>query len=189
MRPNMVIAAALDPSPLSREQRAAVVDLARAELLTPRGLRTLSPRYLRYRGRFEGNPAGARRRLPPGHRLAVAARLLRRGVAAGQRRRTAAVKKRLRALLDGFEEHLGEHGVGHVSEVFDGDPPQRPGGCFAQAWSVAELLRAYALLDAEGYAMRVLMLGWEFPPHKSPAAWARRARGSFEGLSGTRQPR
>jgi glycogen debranching enzyme len=50
-------------------------------------------------------------------------------------------------LLDGFAVELGGHGLNHVSEVFDGDPPHRPGGCFAQAWSSAELLRAYALCE------------------------------------------
>ena len=53
----------------------------------------------------------------------------------------------LRALLDGFAEHLDRQGLEHVSEVFDGDPPHRPGGTIAQAWSCAELLRAYALLE------------------------------------------
>jgi predicted glycogen debranching enzyme len=149
VRPNIVIAAALDPSPLSREQRIAVVDLVRAELLTRRGLRTLSPRYLRYRGRFEGDQ---RTRDDAYHQGTVWPWLLGFYVEASLRAygATKLVKKRLRVLLDGFEEHLGEHGVGHVSEVFDGDPPQRPGGCYAQAWSVAELLRAYTLLDAGG---------------------------------------
>ena len=53
----------------------------------------------------------------------------------------------LRDLLDGFGGHLRDAGLLHVSEVFDGDPPHAPGGCFAQAWSTAELLRAYALLE------------------------------------------
>jgi glycogen debranching enzyme len=62
----------------------------------------------------------------------------------------AKLRAKLRMLLDGFEPHLSEHGIGQVSEVFDGDPPHRPGGCFAQAWSVGELLRAYALLEPGG---------------------------------------
>jgi predicted glycogen debranching enzyme len=146
IRPNMVIAAALDPSPLSKEQRQAVVELSRAELLTPRGLRTLSPRYLRYRGRFRGNQS---ERDDAYHQGTVWPWLLGFHVEAELRAfgRSAAAKRRLHALLDGFEPHLGEHGVAQVSEVFDGDPPHRPGGCFAQAWSVGELLRAYALLE------------------------------------------
>ncbi len=145
VRPNMVIAAALDPSPLSREQRQAIVLLSRGELLTPRGLRTLSPRYLRYRGRFEGDQ---RARDDAYHQGTVWPWLLGFHVEAELRAfgRGAAVERRLRGLLEGFEPHLGEHGVAQVSEVFDGDPPHRPGGCFAQAWSVGELLRAHALL-------------------------------------------
>ena len=147
VRPNMVIAAALDPSPLSKEQRQAIVEVSRAELVTPRGLRTLSPRYLRYRGRFEGNQ---RARDDAYHQGTVWPWLLGFHVEAALRAfgRGAAVKRDLRALLDGFGAHLGEHGVAQVSEVFDGDPPHRPGGCFAQAWSVGELLRAYALLES-----------------------------------------
>ncbi len=149
VRPNMVIAAALHPSPLSAEQRGAVVELARAELLTPRGLRTLSPRYLRYRGRFQGGPS---ERDEAYHQGTVWPWLFGFYVEAGLRAvpADASVKLRLRALLDGFGDHLSEHGIGQISEVFDGDPPHRPGGCFAQAWSVGELLRAFALLDAGG---------------------------------------
>jgi glycogen debranching enzyme len=44
--------------------------------------------------------------------------------------------------LSAFKAHLAESGLGHISEIFDGDPPHRPVGCIAQAWSVAELLRA-----------------------------------------------
>ncbi len=148
VRPNMVIAAALEPSPLSAEQRATVADLARAELLTPFGLRTLSPRYLHYRGRFEGDQVA---RDDAYHQGTVWPWLLGFFVEAELRGlgRSPELVTRLRGLLDGFATHLGEHGLGHVSEVFDGDPPHRPGGCFAQAWSVAEIVRAYSLLDAD----------------------------------------
>jgi glycogen debranching enzyme len=64
--------------------------------------------------------------------------------------RSRGVVRRLRALLDGFAPATEAYGLGHVAEVFDGDPPHRPGGTFAQAWSDAELLRAYALLDGPG---------------------------------------
>jgi glycogen debranching enzyme len=50
--------------------------------------------------------------------------------------------KAAKRLLDGFREHLSEAGLGQVSEIFDADAPHRPRGCIAQAWSVAELLRA-----------------------------------------------
>jgi glycogen debranching enzyme len=54
----------------------------------------------------------------------------------------------LRELLCDFDEHVKQAGLGHLSEVFDGDPPHHPGGTIAQAWSEAELLRAWKLIDA-----------------------------------------
>jgi glycogen debranching enzyme len=52
-------------------------------------------------------------------------------------------------LLIAFDDHVTQAGVGHVSEVFDGDPPHRPGGTIAQAWSEGELLRAWKMLDED----------------------------------------
>jgi predicted glycogen debranching enzyme len=145
VRPNMVIAAALESSPLSKEQRKSIVEFARTELLTPRCLRTLSPRYLAYRSRYEGDVGS---RDSAYHQGTVWPWLLGYYVEACVRAhgRAKAVTAPLRELLDGFLPHLDEHGVGQISEVFDGDPPHRPGGAFAQAWSVAELLRANRLL-------------------------------------------
>lgn len=143
VRPNMVIAAALEWTPLSREQRSDVVACSRAELLTARGLRTLGPKDRAYQGRFSGGPE---ERDQAYHQGTVWPWLLgfhvEAALACG-----AQTPAELRALLDGFAEHLGEAGLGHVSEVFDGDPPHRPGGTIAQAWSTAEMLRAYRLLD------------------------------------------
>ncbi len=53
----------------------------------------------------------------------------------------------LREVLDDFAAHLDQQGLGHISEVFDGDPPHRPGGTIAQAWNSGEMLRAYAMLE------------------------------------------
>jgi predicted glycogen debranching enzyme len=146
VRPNMVIAAALEASPLDRSQRASVVDVARSELLTPRGLRTLSPREPGYRGRYAG---AVEQRDAAYHQGTVWPWLLGFYVEATLRGRgrTPAVKRDLRRLLEGFDDHLRERCLGQVSEVFGGDPPHRPGGTVAQAWSVGELLRAYALLE------------------------------------------
>ena len=62
------------------------------------------------------------------------------------------MRTELRTWLDGFLPELDRAGLDHVSEVFDGDAPQRPGGTFAQAWNTGELLRALALLDDVGKA-------------------------------------
>lgn len=145
VRPNMVVAAALPRSPLSRAQRAGVVSRARGELLTPRGLRTLSPLAPGYLGRYAG---GVEARDAAYHQgtawpwlggFYVEAAL---AAAAPRDRRAEAV--RLRQWLDGFLPELDRAGLDHVSEVFDGDEPQLPGGTFAQAWNSGELLRAIA---------------------------------------------
>jgi predicted glycogen debranching enzyme len=146
VRPNMVIAAALEYSPLSVLQRADIVRVAENDLLTPRGLRTLSPRDAQYIGRYAGAPAERDRAY---HQGTVWPWLMGFYVEAYLRAHSAnhATRSHLRRLLDGFAPELAGHGLGHVSEVFDGDPPHRPGGCFAQAWSTAELLRAYQLCE------------------------------------------
>ncbi len=145
LRPNQVIAAALEWSPLSRAQRGLVAKSAREVLLVPRGLRTLDPRDSAYVGRYAGSEHERDRAYHQGTAwpwlLGFFVEAWMRGVGDGSQERAW-----LRGLLDGFEPHLREAGLLHVSEVFDGDPPHAPGGCFAQAWSTAELLRAYELL-------------------------------------------
>jgi predicted glycogen debranching enzyme len=146
VRPNMVVAAALEESPLSKEQRAAVVERIERELLTPLGLRTLSPSDPAYHGRYSGGPESRDRAY---HQGTVWPWLLGFYVEACLRARGRRPEElaRLRRLLDGFAEQHQVHGLLHVSEVYDGDPPHRPGGAPAQAWSTAELLRAYRLTE------------------------------------------
>jgi predicted glycogen debranching enzyme len=146
VRPNMVIAAALASSPLDRPHRLAIVETAERELLTPLGLRTLSPSSPDYQGRYSGGPAGRDRAYHQGTvwpwllGFYVEACLRARG------RRPAEVA-RLHELLHSFEQQHRFHGLLHISEVYDGDPPYRAGGAIAQSWSTAELIRAFALLD------------------------------------------
>jgi glycogen debranching enzyme len=153
VRPNMVIAAALPSSPLDRPHRLAVVETAERELLTPLGLRTLSPSHPDYQGRYSGGPAGRDRAYHQGtvwpwlFGFYVEACLHARG------RRPAEVA-RLRELLHAFEQQHRIHGLLHISEVYDGDPPYRPGGAIAQSWNTAELIRAFALLDGRGGTAR-----------------------------------
>lgn len=148
VRPNMVLAAALEFSPLSREQRASIVEVADRELLTPRGLRTLSPKNAEYEGRYFGDQDTRDRAY---HQGTVWPWLLGGYVEATLRAfgRDAKRVVAVRRLLDGFDEHLLASGQLHVSEVFDGDPPHRPGGTIAQAWSCAEILRSYWLLEQD----------------------------------------
>jgi predicted glycogen debranching enzyme len=141
MRPNMVIAAALEWSPLSRENRADIVRAAKTELLVPRGLRTLEPRDPRYRGHFAGSPE---ERDLAYHQGTVWPWLLGPYVSAYVRVNGGTEQARAKAheLLRGIEQHLSEAGLGQISEIFDADPPHGSQGCFAQAWSVGEILRA-----------------------------------------------
>jgi len=140
IRPNQIIAVALPKPLLSREKERAVVQMVKDELLTPYGLRTLSPNDPAYDGIYEGD---ARRRDLIYHQGPAWPWLLGPFVKAyvkvgGQNARGEAAK-----FLDPLRERLNEAGLGYLSELFDGDPPWRPRGCIAQAWSVAEVLRAY----------------------------------------------
>lgn len=146
IRPNMVIAAALEFSPLTKEQRADVVKCARQELLTPRGLRTLSPSSDEYRGVYAG---GMKERDEAYHQGTVWPWLLGFFVEASLRggKTSVSAVRELRSLWDGFGEELDTRGLGHMSEVFSGDEPHAGGGTFAQAWNTAECLRSYAMLD------------------------------------------
>src|ERR1051326_2393862 len=141
IRPNQIFAVSLHYSMLSAERARAVVDSVKRELLTPVGLRTLSPVDPRYRGTYEGDP---RSRDSAYHQGTVWPWLLGPFVSAYVKVNGGSEQARSRAneLLHGIESHLTEAGLGQISEVFDGDAPRRPGGCFAQAWSVAEILRA-----------------------------------------------
>ncbi len=146
VRPNQIFAVSLPFSPLDPAEQAAVVRTVREQLLTPCGLRTLSPADPAYRGRYRGNPAerdGAYHQgtVWPWLLGAFGEAALR--VADNPEREKEDLRQYLRAFL---RQHLVEAGIGSVSEVFDGDAPHRPGGCIAQAWSVAELIRLYTLL-------------------------------------------
>jgi predicted glycogen debranching enzyme len=141
--PNQIFAAALDHCPLPFEQRRAVVDAVAAELLIPYGLRTLAPDEPGYRGHYTGGPV---ERDEAYHTGTAWGWLLGPFAIAHFRVYKDAVQAR--AFLEPMFRHLLEHGVGSLSEVFDGDAPHHPGGTYAQAWSVAETLRAWHALRA-----------------------------------------
>ncbi len=139
IRPNQILALALPHPILDRARSEAVLRVVERRLLTPVGLRSLDPADPAYRGTYSG---GAVERDGAYHQGTVWPWLLGPYLTALVRVRGAAGRARGLAILDRFVPHLGEAGIGTVSEVFDGDPPHRPGGCIAQAWSVAEILRA-----------------------------------------------
>ena len=141
IRPNQIFAVSLHYSMLSPERARAVVETVERELLTPVGLRTLSRSDSRYRASYEGNQYS---RDSAYHQGTVWPWLLGPFVSAYVKVNGGAPKSRARAheLLRGLEAHLTEAGLGQISEIFDADAPHHARGCFAQAWSVAEVLRA-----------------------------------------------
>jgi len=148
VRPNQILAVSLPFSPLDPPQWRGVVRKVTEELLTPCGLRTLSPSDLCYRGTYSGD-AEARDRAY--HQGTVWPWLLAHYGEAYLRAADAkqAAREFLLNHVGAFLEwHLPEAGVGSISEIFDGDPPHRPNGCIAQAWSVAGLLQLCRLLTA-----------------------------------------
>jgi predicted glycogen debranching enzyme len=141
IRPNQIIAASLTHSMLSGERARRVVEVVERELLTPYGLRSLARSDARYGGRYEGGPES---RDAVYHQGTVWAWLLGPFITAYVKShgRSAESRRQSAAWLAPLCEHLKDAGLGHVSEIFDGDAPHTPRGCVAQAWSVAEILRA-----------------------------------------------
>jgi predicted glycogen debranching enzyme len=141
IRPNQVFAVSLHHSMLPTDRARAVVETVERELLTPVGLRTLNQADPRYRASYTGNQYS---RDSAYHQGTAWPWLLGPFISAYVRVNGGREESRLRArdLLRGIERHLTEAGLGQISEIFDGDTPHHPRGCFAQAWSVAEILRA-----------------------------------------------
>lgn len=142
IRPNQIFAVALPYTMLSSEKEKAIVDRVEKDLLTPFGLRTLSMDNPSYIGRYQGGP---QTRDLAYHNGTVWPWLLGSYVKAYRKVHNYSKEslEDMRSLLKGFDTHLETAGIGTISEVFDGDFPYSPGGCIAQAWSVAEILRAY----------------------------------------------
>ncbi|HEU5072703.1 MAG TPA: amylo-alpha-1,6-glucosidase, partial [Polyangiaceae bacterium] len=139
IRPNAMIALAIDAQLFDTEQRQAIMTRCKKELLTPRGIRSLSPFHPDYVGHFAGDPD---ERVSAFHQGTVWPYLLGFYVRAALATygKTPAVVDELRRLV---ETALTDRIVlGQVAQVADADPPNRPRGCPAQAFSVAELLRS-----------------------------------------------
>ncbi|MEI8121725.1 MAG: amylo-alpha-1,6-glucosidase [bacterium] len=145
IRPNQILAVSLPFSPLNADQQKKVMETVRRELFTPFGLRTLSPRDPAYQGRYEGDQPT---RDSQYHQGTVWPWLLGHygegllKVASDPKQEALALARELQPLLD---YSLKGQGLINVPEIFDGDSPQRPNGCPAQAWSSAELIRLFSL--------------------------------------------
>lgn len=138
LRPNQIFAVSLPASPLSPAQQRAVVDTCARSLLTSYGLRSLAPDHPDYQGNYGGSP---RQRDGAYHQGTVWGWLLGPFVLAHLR--VYGNPAQARQFLEPMIDQLSAHGLGSLSEIFDGEPPITPRGCIAQAWTVAEILRAW----------------------------------------------
>jgi len=148
IRPNQIFAVSLPYSMLSSERANAVVEKVQEQLLTPYGLRSLAPGDPQYRGRYTGGPV---ERDGAYHQGTVWPWLMGPFITAYIKVNggSEAARRQAAEWLAALKVHLADGGLGHISEILDGDAPQQPRGCIAQAWSVAEVLRAY-LEDVKG---------------------------------------
>jgi predicted glycogen debranching enzyme len=144
VRPNMVIAVSLPFSMLDKEQMKKILDVVDKDLVTPRGLRTLSPRNKFYKGIYQGNQED---RDSAYHQGTVWPWLLgpfcEGWLKVYGQQGVAKVKK----LIYELEEVMGEAGISTISEIHDGDPPHAPKGAISQAWSIGEVLRIIDMLE------------------------------------------
>ncbi len=149
LRPNQLFAVSLPlaatgnghPPLLSPRQQRQVVDACGQALLTSYGLRSLSANYPHYHGHYGGDQLA---RDGAYHQGTTWGWLL--GAFAIAHMRVYGDAAAARSILSPMADHLSNHGLGSLSEIFDGDPPFNPRGCIAQAWTVAEILRAWTEL-------------------------------------------
>jgi len=144
VRPNQIFAASLPYSPLNDDQCKGLLDCVRSELLTPRGLRTLAPKNPEYKPEYTGDQSS---RDLAYHQGSVFPWLFGHFAEAWLKLYEQGGVAFITKIYSGFEEVVMEHGIGTISELYDGDPPYRPSGAISQAWSVSELLRVSYMLE------------------------------------------
>ena len=144
VRPNQLYAIWVQYSPVEDEIWSKVMEVVKRELETRRGIRTLSPRDVKYRGVYEGSQTD---RDLAYHQGCTRPSLLYPYIAMAFRMRGASYCKRAEWLCEGFYEDLGDHGVGAFSELYDGDPPHNPHGAISSALSTAALLGIDYLIE------------------------------------------
>jgi len=142
LRPNQIFAVSLSESPLTPSQQQQVVEICGRYLLTSYGLRSLAPGEAEYQGKYEGDRIS---RDGAYHQGTVWGWLI--GAFAIAHWRVFKNPVQARTFLEPMAQHLQNAGLGTISEIFNGDAPIQPKGCIAQAWSVAEVLRAWRILE------------------------------------------
>jgi predicted glycogen debranching enzyme len=146
IRPNQIIACSVNYKMLSLVQQEAVSDVVKRHLLTPRGLRTLSPRNPLYKGRYGGNQ---RERDEAYHQGTVWVWPLEHYVKAKFDVQGTGFLYKAEEILENFQEEMSIKGIGSISEIYEGDPPHDARGAISQAWSVAALLRINEMIEKQ----------------------------------------
>ncbi len=144
IRPNQIIACSLPYGMLNDSMKLCVIEKVRRHLLTPKGLRTLSPRNPLYKGHYGGDQATRDRAY---HQGTVWPWLLEHYVRANFDMQGAAFLPEAKDILRNFEEDISVSGIASINEIYDGDPPHHPRGAVSQAWSVGAVLRIERMIE------------------------------------------
>ncbi|MCF8230562.1 MAG: amylo-alpha-1,6-glucosidase [Bacteroidales bacterium] len=144
IRPNMVIATSLPYTPIDEGKRRAILHVVHDHLVTPRGLRTLSPRNRNYKGEYKGNQNQRHRAYHQGTAWPWMLTHFAQGYLKINGEQGLPL---IKELYHGFEDEMINHGIGTISEVYSGNPPHESGGNISQAWNVAGLLRIRDLIE------------------------------------------
>lgn len=144
VRPSQVIAVSVAHSPLTAEMKKSILDVVQGELLTPRGLRSLSPKNEAYKGVYEGDQEKRDRAYHQGTVWPWFLEHYAKGVLDVHKK---AGLSQVKKIFDGFEEVMNTRGIGSVSEIYDGNPPHYGRGAISQATGVAALLRISEMIE------------------------------------------
>lgn len=143
LRPNQVIAASMPYSPIDDEKKSSIINAIKDELLTSKGLRTLSPNHSDYKGFYAGDQATRDKAY---HQGTVWVWQLSHYVEACFKLHGKTFVSRAKEIALAFEEDMTDYGLCSIAEVYDGNPPHHPGGSISQAWSVSEILRIIQMI-------------------------------------------
>lgn len=144
VRPNMVIAAAMEYSPLDREMQKSILSVAKRQLLTPRGLRSLTPESAFYEGLCEGSVVLREKAV---HQGTAWPWLIQFFIEGYLKIHKAGGMPFVKKMIEGFEDDMSEHCIGTIAEMYNGNPPHNARGAVSQAWSVGAVIRAYKLVN------------------------------------------
>ncbi len=142
VRPNMIIAAAMKYSPLDKEKRKSILSIVKKQLLTPRGLRSLSPESPLFKGACEGSVIIREKAI---HQGTVWPWFVQFFIEEYIRIHKRGGMPFVKNIINDFEHDMSEHCIGTIAEMYNGNPPHNAKGAVSQAWSVGSVIRAYKM--------------------------------------------